>query len=314
MADRVAVTGPTGFIGWHVCEAFRDAGWNVVAVVRPESRKPLPAGVERVAANLEAAALTRTFGHASAIVHLAGIMRASSIGEYRRVNVEGTREVAEAARALGARMIHVSSLTVAGPAPADRPKTEADAPAPITDYGRSKMESEAIVQRTPGLRWTTIRPAAVYGPRDRQFLPLFQAARRGLFLRPSNADSFSLTVVHGADVARGIEMACRREDVDGETLFIGHPTPVSLDRVLRTLALIVDRPYRPLPVPFALARVAAWLGIAGMRPERLIEMKSPGFVCSVARAERCLGFRAQIDLADGFRSTAAWYVENRWLS
>jgi nucleoside-diphosphate-sugar epimerase len=51
-----------------------------------------------------------------------------------------------------------------------------------------------------------------------------------------------------------------------------------------------------------------------MRPERLVEMKSPGFVCSVDRAERALGFRAEIDLADGLRSTAAWYVANRWSS
>src|SRR5207237_7373648 len=86
MIDRVVVTGATGFIGWHVCERLRDAGRNVVAVVRSGSRKPLPAGVEPVAANLEAPALTRAFGRASTVVHLAGIMGARSIEEYRRVN------------------------------------------------------------------------------------------------------------------------------------------------------------------------------------------------------------------------------------
>ena len=312
-AARVAVTGATGFIGWHVCERLRDAGWQVVGVVRPESHKPLPLGVQRAPANLEPAALTRACAHALAIVHAAGVTKARSAHEYRRVNVEGTRAVVEAARELGARMVHVSSLTAAGPASRDRPKTEADASTPITAYGHSKLESEETVKGTAGLPWTIVRPAAVYGPRDRQFLPLFQAARRGILPRPSNAGDFSLTLVHVADVARAIEMACARDASERETLFVGHPASVSLDALLRTAASTLGRAYRPVPVPMAIIRLAAWIGVGGLSAERLREIKSPGFVCSVERAERCLGFRAAIDLEEGFRSTAAWYFANQWL-
>jgi nucleoside-diphosphate-sugar epimerase len=313
MSGRVAVTGATGFIGWHVCARLRDAGWSVAAIVRPESRKPLPENVDRVAADLDATALCRACRDAETIVHVAGITRARSDHEYHRVNVEGTRAVAEAARALNARMVHVSSLTAAGPASAERPRTEGDASTPITGYGASKLEAEAVLRGLSALRWTMVRPAAVYGPRDRQFLPLFQAARRGLFPRLPNAAAFSLTFVHVDDVARAIERVCGSAAVDGETLFIGHAAPASIDDLLRTLALTFHRPYRALPVPFALVRAGAWLGVGGLSGERLRELTSPGFVCSVARAERCLGFRAAIDLADGCRSTAAWYRANRWL-
>jgi nucleoside-diphosphate-sugar epimerase len=89
---------------------------------------------------------------------------------------------------------------------------------------------------------------------------------------------------------------------------------VSLDGLLRTAALTLNHTYRPVPVPLALVRLGAWLGVGGMSVERLREMMSPGFVCSVEHAERCLGFRAAIDLADGFRSTADWYFANHWLS
>jgi nucleoside-diphosphate-sugar epimerase len=314
MSDRVAVTGATGFIGWHVCERLRDAGWTVVAIVRPDSPKPLPDGVERVEAHLDRAAPARGFQRVDTIVHAAGIVRARSVAEYAAVNVDGTRAVVEAARALDARVVHVSSLTAVGPAPAERPHGEADAPAPITDYGASKLAAETVLRGRAGLRWTIVRPAAVYGPRDRQFLPLFQAARRGIFLRLPNADVFSLTLVHVGDVARAIEMVCGSTTVDGETLFIGHPTPASLDDLLRTLALTFHRPCRPLPVPFALVRLGAWLGVGGLTAERLRELMSPGFVCSVERAERCLGFRAAIALTEGLRSTAAWYRANRWLA
>jgi nucleoside-diphosphate-sugar epimerase len=315
MTGRAAVTGATGFIGWHVCERLRDAGWNVVGVVRPESwEKPLPTHVERACATLETEALTRACINVSVIVHAAGITQAWSSDEYQGVNVAGTGSVALAARTLNARLVHISSLTAAGPAPADRPRTEGDESAPITAYGRSKLDSETLISRLSGLRWTVIRPAAVYGPRDRQFLPLFQAARRGLLPRPSNAGAFSLTLAHVDDVARAVAMACDRDDVDREALFIGHPTPASLDVLLRMVAQALHSSYRPVPVPWLLVRLGALVGIGGLSRERLREMTSPGFVCRVERAEQRLGFRATVGLAEGLQSTADWYLANHWLS
>ena len=313
MPGRVVVTGATGFIGWSVCERLRDEGWTVVALVRPGSAKPWPEGVQRAEAALDAAAIVRACGRADALVHAAGVVRARSAAEYHAVNVGGTRAALEAARTLDARLIHVSSLTAAGPSAADRPRREADPSQPITDYGRSKLAAEALFGDASSVRWTILRPAAVYGPRDRQFLPLFQAARLGLFLRPPNASAFSLTLAHVDDVARAIQMACASEIAEGETLFIGHATPVSFDVILETMAGVVGRRYRPLPVPFAIARLGSWLGVGGLTAERLQEARSPGFVCSVERAERSLGFRAAIDLEDGLRSTLAWYRANRWL-
>jgi nucleoside-diphosphate-sugar epimerase len=315
MTRRAVVTGATGFIGWHVCERLRDAGWNVVAVVRPESRgKPLPAQVERVCVTLETDALARACSNVSVMVHAAGLTQARLSDEYHRVNVAGTRAVALAARTISARLVHISSLTAAGPAPADRPRTEGDESAPITAYGRSKLDSEMVIAELLGLRWTVIRPAAVYGPRDRQFLPLFQAARRGLFPRPSNAGAFSLTLAHVDDVARAIAMVCDRDDVDRETLFIGHPTPASLDVLLRMVAQALHSSYRPVPVPWLMVRLGALVGIGGLSRERLREMTSPGFVCRVERAEQRLGFRATVGLAEGLQSTADWYLANHWLS
>src|SRR2546426_12235180 len=125
MTSRVAVTGATGFIGWHVCERLRDAGWSVVGVVRADSRRALPIGVERAPSDLHVAGLARACAGTSAIVHAAGITSARTFADYRRVNVEGTRAVAEAARALGAKLVHISSLTAGGPAPASRPRLEA---------------------------------------------------------------------------------------------------------------------------------------------------------------------------------------------
>jgi nucleoside-diphosphate-sugar epimerase len=247
VSGRVAVIGATGFIGWHTCEWFRDAGWSVVGVTRPDRQRPLPVGVDRAAAPLEVRALERACAGASVVVHAAGLTRADSAAAYRLVNVEGTRAVAEATRASGARLIHISSLAAGGPAPAERPLTEAAAPAPITPYGQSKLESERVVAGTVGLRWTTLRPAAVYGPRDRQFLSLFRAVRRGPMPRPANADAYSITMAYVGDVARAIQMACASQGVDGEVFFVGHPSAISLSALMQILAKTLARPYRAYP-------------------------------------------------------------------
>lgn len=313
MSGRVAVTGATGFIGWHVCERLRDEGWTVTAVVRPEGHKALPDGIARLPAALEPGALRRAFSGADAVVHAAGITRARSTAEYRRVNVETTRAVADAARLCDAHLVHVSSLTAAGPASPEHPRTEADPSGPITPYGTSKLEAETVIRGADGLRWTMVRPAAVYGPRDRQFLPLFRAGRRGVFLRPPNAGAFFLTLAYVDDVARAIAMVCGNSAVHGETLFLGDDAPVSIDDLLRTVAATFNRRFRPLTVPFAAVRLGASLGAGGLSGERLRELRSDGFVCSVARAAQLIHFRTAVDLMTGFGRTAAWYAENGWL-
>ena len=323
MTRRVAVTGATGFIGWHVCERFRDAGWAVRAVVRPGGRSAVPVGIEPAAAPLELAALTDAFRDVDTIVHLAGITQARRAVDFQRVNVDRTCTVAEATRARGARLVYVSSQTAGGPAPAARPRTETDIPAPITPYAASKLSGEHVVRQTNGLSWTILRPTAVYGPRDRRLLPLFRLARLGVFPRLPNAASFVLDLVHVQDVARAIELAASSSVAEGETLFIGSGTQTTAESMLRELARACDRRYRPLRVPSALVWLTALVGtvetrfrgrvvLAGLDFARLTEARSAGFACSVERAQRCLGFRAQIGLTEGFQTTADWYRANRW--
>ena len=310
MTRIVAVTGATGFIGWHVARRFLDNGWRVRALVRPESGRPVPDGVERVTAPLREADVISACRGATLIVHMAGAVGTRSAGEFSRSNVEAAGEVARAARGLGVRLVHMSSLGVTGPGSPGNPPTEDDPLRPINLYGESKRLREERVRAVDGLDWLIVRPTLVYGPRDRLFLPLFKLARHGLF--PVLQTDARYNVIHVDDLARGVE-AVAVSALSRETFFIGHPVSVSIDDILRTLASTFDQTYRPIPVPFALARLGAWLGVGGLSAEHLREVGSVGFVCNVERAERCLGFRAEIGLADGFRSSAAWYRANQWL-
>jgi nucleoside-diphosphate-sugar epimerase len=293
---------------------------DVMAVVRPESTHTAPVGVTVVRAPLAAAALREAFKGAGSVVHLAGAVNALTSDTYTAVNVEGTRAVAEAAHAVGARLIHVSSLAAAGPASAAAPRAEDDPPNPLTPYGRSKLASEEIVTGTAGLAWTILRPAAVYGPGDRAMLPLFRLANRGILPlvgRPGAAYTF----VHVGDVVRAIDAAIDAR-APGDICFVGHPRPVTAREILEAIRMAVGRPAQLIRVPDVLTlAAAAACDIAGRMSGRPLplnrwryrELSAKGFVCRVDRLRERLGVVAAIDLPAGMRETAEWYRREGWL-
>ena len=163
MSTRVALTGATGFIGRYLGAHLQRHGWTVRGIVRPESRRAVPEGIELIRAPLSTPELGRVCAGVAIIVHLAGVTRAASNPIYRAVNVEGTRAVAEAARQVGARLVYVSSQAAAGPGTPLRPRREEDAPHPVTAYGASKLAGEEAVREAADLPWSILRPVFLLG-------------------------------------------------------------------------------------------------------------------------------------------------------
>ncbi len=322
MHKIAVVTGGTGFIGWNLCERLRDRGWTVRAPVRPSSRNPLPEGIDRLGARLERAELAPLLAGASVVFHLAGLTRASSYSEFVRVNAHGAREVAEAAADAGAFMLAISSMAASGPGTAAAPAREDDDPAPVSLYGRSKLAGEQAIADVAGLRWATLRPPGVYGPRDTDFLPLFRACGRGLFPLVGSSDTPYTLVYIGDLVAAMIAVAeagvARSAAVASEIFFVGHPEIVTAGAMRAALAGVFKRRVRTLRVPRAALWTLSQLGeLAGMlgRPalmnrSRYRELTAPGFVCDVSKLERILNWSASTSLRQGFETTVAWYRDH----
>src|SRR6185295_15387254 len=189
---------------------------------------------------------------------LAGVVSSLRRTDYGHVNVDGTREVAEAARAAGARLVHISSLAAAGPASPAAPRTESDPSNPITPYGRSKLDGELAVAGVAGLRWTILRPGVVYGCGDRALMPIFRLPRLGvlpLIGRPAAAFTF----IHVADAVRAIDAAIDIE-ADGETFFVGHPEPVTVRNLFDGVRAALGREVTVVHVPALMTRAVAVAG------------------------------------------------------
>jgi dihydroflavonol-4-reductase len=304
VTQRVAVTGSSGFIGRHLVEHLHARGTSIIVVKRP----------------FEPRMLLDALRGADAVVHLAGVVSALREQDYISANVDGTRVIAEAARSLAVPLINISSLAAAGPASPRAPRSEDDLPAPINAYGRSKLEGERAIRQIGGLRWTTLRPGVVYGPRDRALLPLFRVAAAGIMPLVGRANA-AYSFIHVQDLVRAIAAAVDRPPV-GDTIFAAHPRPVTTREVLEGVRAAAGARAAIIPIPMLLTHAAALAGdLAGMlrgkpaviNSRRYAELASEGFVCRVDRLRDRLGIVAEIDLPAGLRDAYAWYRQEGWL-
>jgi nucleoside-diphosphate-sugar epimerase len=324
---NVFVTGATGFVGAHLVKALLARGDRVTAMVRrPALAAQLGWGesVRLVRGDLaDEAALREGSAGADVVYHVAGQIAARNAAEFMACNRDGTANVLEAARDGGARrVLFVSSLAVAGPTTPGHPIDEARPPAPVTDYGRSKLAAEVLVRAMP-LDWTIVRPPVVYGEWDRGTLKIFQLARRGF--APVFGDGLQeLSVIHAEDLAQSLIAAATSAAAVGRVYFAAHPAvTTSRDLVLAVgRALGVERPPRILPVPPFVARAVLWATgtlaqLAGrttlLTADKSKEFLAPAWTCRSDALTRDTGWRAQVALDDGLRRAANWYREAGWI-
>ncbi|MBC7290842.1 MAG: NAD-dependent epimerase/dehydratase family protein [Actinotalea sp.] len=216
---RVLVTGASGLLGGTVAALLRDAGHDV----RTFQRRPSGVvGVEDALGTLtDAADVDRAVAGTDAVVHLAAkVSFTGDPADFRRVNVDGTRLVLDAARRHGAdRFVQVSSPSVAhtGASIVGADAEPADPEHARGDYARTKAEAEllALAADGPDLRVVAVRPHVVWGPGDTQLVArVAERARAGrLPLLGHGLALIDTTYVDNA--ASAIVAALDRLDDDG---------------------------------------------------------------------------------------------------
>jgi UDP-glucose 4-epimerase len=333
----VAVTGGTGFLGSHVCDGLLAAGYRVRTNARASSDWRWLRGkpVDVLTCDLDdPAAVDALLAGCEGVVHCAGAIAAPSEAAYQRVNVGLTRALLEgSARAerLGAFVL-ISSLAAAGPAGPEAPRTEETPPAPITAYGRSKRDAETLVH---GAAWpfraVSLRPPALYGPRDREFLPLFKAARLGWTGRLGR-DLRALSLVEGTDCAAAA-LALLQAPAAGGIYFVDDgPGPeqreakgrryawgYAWEEIFSALDIVWRRRLRRVQVPLTPLRMLAAVRIPGLaassvlNPDRLRDLTAAGWVCSAGRLRQDTGWQPRHDLPAGFQATRDFMAREGWL-
>jgi nucleoside-diphosphate-sugar epimerase len=327
MSRTALITGATGFVGGHLAARLAGEGWKVRALVRATSDTAhlRVLGAELVVGDLDAGdAIAAAADGVDTVFHLAGATTAPSEAAFRHANALGTRNVVRGvfrAPRRPRRLVYASSFAACGPAVGGRPRRIDETPAPISAYGRSKLEGEVEARAAEGggVEVVVLRVPAVYGPGDRaSFLPLFRLVQRRVAPLPSGPERRA-QLIYVADLTLAFRRAA--DAAPGTYAVAGpraHPFGELLDEIARALG---RRPLR-VPVPPALFRAAGslaerWGGLVGgagvFNREKAEEVLAEAWECDLSGSGGILPPDDTTPLARGASETARWYRTKGWL-
>lgn len=331
MTKTAFVTGGTGFVGLNLIEQLTQQGWRVLALHRPTSNleylKRFPA--ERIVGDIDdPESLARGLPeNVDAVFHVAGNTNLWSRrnAEQDRVNIDGTRNMVEAALRAGVgRFVHTSSISAYGIHRGRIDETaEQRGGTSWINYQRSKYLGEQEVRKgiAKGLDAVIVNPASIFGPYD---TTSWARLIRLIYTEQlPGAAPGALSFCHVREVAKA-HIAAAERGRPGENYLLGG-TDATLLELVQTVGEVlgckVPNKTMPVSVMAVLARVDNWLSYLTGKPPtvtpEMVAVVNRRMFCDSAKAERELGFKA-VDLRSMVEDSVNWLREegflDRWAS
>ena len=307
---RVAVTGSTGFIGSRLNPALMQAGCDVVGTVKP-GRKEIPEEPpDYISADIATGeGLPEALAGADVVIHLAAKTRfirertKDPLAEYRRANVDGTRNVMREAAKTGVKQfIHVSSVKAVGEG-SEKILDEDDICLPKTPYGISKMESENVIREEAernGMSGIVLRFPLVYGPGNRgNLLKMIHWANRGFPFPLFQGDTIR-SVLYVDNAVAGILKVLEKVPERIVTYFIKDRQDCSTRLIYSLICRELGRSPRYLRIPASVVRFGGMLSDDFRRV-------TGSFQVSSEQIEKDTGFIPPISTEEGIARTVEWY-------
>jgi nucleoside-diphosphate-sugar epimerase len=262
------------------------------------------------------------------LFHVAGVIHPRRRADFYSVNVDGSRNVLEAAIAAGVRRaVVMSSNSPCGTNPHPDHVFDEDSPyRPYMHYGRSKMLMERLVaghQRAGKIETVVIRAPWFYGPN--------QPPRQSLFFRMIRDGKAPIvggggnrrSMAYVDNLCQGLILAAAVEAASGRTYWIADARPYTMTGIVDTVERLLETEFGQkcahnrmrLPglaseVAWAADRMLQGLGLYHQKIHVLSEMNKT-IACSVERAREELGYRPVVALEEGMRRSLKWVWERQ---
>ncbi|PYE87605.1 complex I NDUFA9 subunit family protein [Phyllobacterium leguminum] len=256
----VTVFGGSGFVGRHVVASLAQRGYRVRVAVRRPTLAPYlqPLGnmgqIQPVQANLRyPQSIEPALRGADHVINLVGIAFETGGQRFDPVQVEGARAVAEAAKAHGIPLTHMSAIG-------------AD-PQSDSVYARTKGEGERAVHEVLP-HAIILRPSIIFGPEDHFFNRFANMARFSPFLPLIGGGHTTFQPVYVGDVAEIIARTVDGTVEHGKIYELGGPEVMSFRRCMEEMLEVIDRKRILLTIPWFAARIIG--SVAGLMPKPVI--------------------------------------------
>ncbi len=333
---KILITGASGFIGSFLVEEALRSGYIVYAGIRPGSSRNFlqQEGLRFIQLDLASRELlerqlvhfNRLEGGFDYIIHNAGITHSRRKEDFQLVNDRYTRHLVDAVMAAGKppeKFIFISSLAAGGPGDPlhYKPIRIADPEHPLSAYGRSKLSAENYIKSQPGLPYIIIRPTAVYGPRDKDFLKYFRLLGKGIEPYIGRGPQM-ISLIYVKDLARA---TCRLLDCGRlrASYLVSDGVAYNKKDLSRCIRKILERPTIKIRLPLSLSRAVVWgtekiSSLFGRLPffhsEKLREIAAPNWLCDSQELWKELEIQPDYTLEGGLMETSRWYKEKGWIS
>lgn len=299
MTASVAVTGAAGFVGQALVARLLAEGYDVRALVHKRSLPLDHPALQVVAGALDdEPTIRRLIDGADVVVHVAGVVRGRDAKDFLPVNADGVERVAQMAAAQPAppRVILISSLAARQPG--------------LSHYAASKREGEARLAAVDALSGSVLRPPAIYGPGDRELLPLFDLMARGVVPLPGKAHARA-SLLHVDDLAQAVLALISRPASGVFELHDGRAGGYDWEEMAAIVEAVAGRGrgWRvrlPGPVLHGVAATNLFLArIFGyqpmLTPGKVRELRHPDWVGDNTALSRATGWQPRIPLSEGLR-------------
>jgi nucleoside-diphosphate-sugar epimerase len=312
----IALTGSTGFIGQHIIQQARLMGFNIKALCRqPQAAQT---GVTWVIGDLHnTAALKALVSGVDGIIHTAGLVKALNWDEFERINIEGSANLAKAILNLNTKTkphtVHFSSLAAREPQ--------------LSNYARSKNLSEQVMQALLGVDENTpltiLRPPAVYGPLDKELLPIIKAIKNG-FLPILGDKENRFSMIYATDLAIASLKSLWQVEAYGQNYELddGNIAGYKMEEFGAIASDIFARPLRKILIPNWFLKTIGYIGNVKASitrtPSMLTSLKAnelshPNWVCAHNRLNSTSFWQAETSLRHGLEKSINWYKKERHL-
>lgn len=336
MAEKILVTGASGFIGSFLVEGGLQRDMQVWAGIRKSSSRRYlqderitPAILDFTdSEHLEAQLLEhkREHGGWDYIIHCAGVTKCRDEADFEIGNYWATRhfiEVLQKLQMVPRIFVYLSSLSVFGPVrETDYSEiSEYDTPQPNTAYGKSKLLAEQYLHTLSDFPFVIFRPTGVYGPRERDYFLMAQSIARHVDFM-AGWKRQDLTFVYVKDLVKAVYLGIEKKAV-GRSYFVTDGAVYASTAFSDLIKNELGNPWIvrlkcPLGLLKAISYTAGWLAAlmgktSTLNRDKYNIMKQRNWRCDITPLQQELGYRADYPLERGVKETIAWYNKEGWI-